>query len=373
MKFKVIIITLIAILVLCIFATVLIGYSNLKYTSQNAVLRYISQHPQNVAVACFNPNEPQRGFYHNNAETFPLASTFKVTILLGYAEQVAVGGLDPAEIIPVSALDAFYLPGTDGGAHPEFLKSLGDGRTSLTLDEVTDGMIIFSSNAATDYLLSRLKTVDWVELYGRLGLEKTSLPHSYLGLYLYMTNHETLLYDLESLGPEATLAEQTRLEQLFVKDEAWRAIETRYATNLSNQAPLDVQKNITAEFGVRASADDLAKMMLAAYGYSDALTPAAQTIARQHLEWPMQLNPQNATIFKALGVKSGAWPAVLTSAWYAEPLKYEPRVLVVLYRNLPDDYWNAWLAGMSQQTLEINVLNTANCALFANALTPIEP
>lgn len=368
MKFKIILIGLFLLLILCVLGTAILGYSNIKYTSQNAVLKYISEHKQDVAVACLDPSNPQAGFYHNSAEAYPLASTFKVVLLLGYAEQVEAGMLDPAEEIPFSALEAYYLPGTDGGAHPEFLNSLGEGRETMTLAELVDGMITYSSNAAADYLEARLKDMDWDELYSRLGLEQTSKPHSYLGLYLYITNHETGAYDLESLGPEATLAEQIRLEQLFVTDPAWREAELNYVANFTNQAGLDVQQDVTTNFGVRASASDLSKIILAIYGYTDALSPEAQLTARQHLEWPMRLNPDNARTFKTLAAKNGAWPIVLTSAWYAEPLDAQARVLVVLYRNMPYDFWEAWLASFSQQLLEVSVLTNANCDLYAEAL-----
>ena len=373
MKFRIFLIGLMIVLVICVLGMAMLGYSNIKYTSQNAVLKYISQHSQDVAVACFDPAKPQSGFYHNAEDAYPLASTFKIVLLIGYAEQVKAGTLNPDEIIPLKELEQYYLPGTDGGAHPEFLKTLGEGRTTISLAEVVDGMMTYSSNAAADYLESRLRNVDWNELYRRLELEQTSQPHSYLGLYLYITNHETGAYDLQSLGTEATLTEQLRLEHLFATDDNWRESELKYAANFTNQAPLDVQKDVTANFGVRASAKDLAKMMQAVFGDSETLSPEVQKIARQYLEWPMRLNPDNAKTFKTLAVKNGAWPAILTSAWYAEPLDAESRILVVLYRNMPDDFWDAWLASFSQQMLEVNVLTNANCDLFADALAPVTP
>lgn len=374
MKFKIILIGLMILLVLCVLGTVLVGYSNIRYTSQNAVLKYINQHSADVAVACFDPSDTQAGFYHNADQAYPLASTFKVVLLLGYAEQVADGALDPAETVAFAELDRYYLPGTDGGAHPEFLKSLGEGRTTMALSEVVEGMMTYSSNAAADYIESRLRGLaDWDEFYRRLGLEQTSKPHSYLGLYLYITNHETGAYDLESLGAEATLAEQIRLEQLFVTDDAWRETELRYAANFTNQAQLDVQRDVTANFGARASANDLARIMTAVYAENDAISPRTRELARHYLEWPMRLNPDNTKTFKILAAKNGAWPGVLTSAWYAEPLDADPRVLVVLYRNMPADFWDAWLASFSQQLLEVNVLTNANCALYADALTPVVP
>jgi D-alanyl-D-alanine carboxypeptidase len=370
MKFKIILGGLFLLLILCVLGTAIVGYSNIRYTSQNAVLKYISAHQDDVAVACFDPANPSAGFYHNADQPYPLASTFKMALLLGYAEQVASGALDPAEILPITALDAYYLPGTDGGAHPEFLKSLGEGRETLSLSEVVDGMMTYSSNAAADYILSRLADVDWDALYRRLGLDTVSPPHSYLGLYLYITNHETGTYDLTSLGPDATLAEQTRLEQLFVTDLEWREAEVRYANNFTNQAGLDVQKAVTGQYGARGSANDMARLLMVVYGADDALSPRAREIARQHLEWPMRVNPDNAKTFRTLAVKNGAWPAVLTSAWYAEPLDADPRVLVVLYRDMPQDFWDAWVASFSQQMLEVNVLTNANCDLYAEALAP---
>jgi len=370
MKFKIILGGLFLLLILCVLGTALVGYANIRYTSQNAVLKYINQHKDDIAVACFNPLNPAAGFFHNANQPYPAASTFKIVLLLGYAEQVAAGALDPAETLPITALDTFYLPGTDGGVHLEFLKSLGEGRQTLTLSEVVEGMMTYSSNAAADYILFRLADVDWDALYQRLGLATVSQPHSYLGLYLYMTNHETGIYDLTSLGPEATLAEQTRLEQLFVNDLAWREIEVRYANNFTNQAALDVQKAVTGGYGVRASATDFARMMTALYVDDDSLSPRARQIAKQHLEWPMRVNPGNANTFKVLSTKNGIWPAVLTSAWYAEPHDADPRVLIVLYRNMPNDFWNAWVAGFSHQMLEVNVLTNANCDLYAEALAP---
>lgn len=370
MKFKIILGGLFVLLILCVLGMALVGYSNLRYTSQNAVLKYITEHKQDIAVACFDPASPSSGFYHNADDPFPLASTFKMVLLLGYAEQVSAGALDPSESIPVADLDAYYLPDTDGGAHPEFIKSLGEDRQTLSLAEAVDGMMVYSSNAAADYILSRLSSVEWNALYQRLGLDTVSPPHSYLGLYLYITNHETGVYDLTSIGPEATLAEQIRLEQLFVNNPEWRQTELIYAANFTNQAGLDVQKDVTANFGVRSSARDLARLMTAIYTDDASISPRAREIIRQHLEWPMRVNSGNAKTFKILATKGGAWPAILTSAWYAEPIDAAPRVLIVFYRNMPDDFWNAWTAGFSHQMLEVNVLTNANCELYAEALTP---
>ncbi len=357
----ILIVILLALLSVCV-ALVLIA--RLFYTSQWGVRNYLRTHPEDIAIACFDPRNPSEGFYHNAEEAYPFASTFKIVILSAYAQEVAAGRLDAGELIPFSDLEAWYLPGTDGGAHPGFLKSLGEGRTTATLEEVADGMIIYSSNAATDYLLSRLGNVDFDDLYRRLGLEETTPPFSMLGLYLAMNNHEQGSVKINGIAPGTLPAAQAKYEQAFIADPAWRQAELDYVANINNFAPLNTQKWFLGVYGMGGSANDLANVMRAAYGHSDALTPAAQTIMRQHLEWPLRINPETVNEFKILATAGGAWPAVLTSAWYTETLEGEPRALVVLYANMRDDYWNTWLVGFAHQEFEADILKNADCSVF---------
>jgi D-alanyl-D-alanine carboxypeptidase len=357
------------VIALCLLAVLFVTISYFRYSSDRAVAGYIRSHPGDVAIACADPLHPETGFYHNADDAYPLASSFKLILMAAYADQVANGGLDPQEIIPLAEVEKYYLPGTDGDAHSRFLESLGAGRETLTLSEVVDGMIVYSSNAAADYLGSRLKDVDFPALYARLELEHTDLPFSYLGLYLFMTNHETGPYAEEEITLEEARAEQTRLEQLYVKDPAWRQAEIDFLHNQGNFAPVPIQKQVLHLFGMSGSARDLTRVMLAAYGYNDALSDDAQEIMGMHLSWPLRMDPSNVEEFDVLATKSGAWPGVLTSVWYAEPAgTEEARVLSVLYRSMPDDYWNAWLVSFSHQVLETKVLTTADCSLFSDAL-----
>lgn len=343
----------------------LVLIARLFYTSQWGVKNYLRAHPEDVALACLDPRSPAQGFYHNADEAYPLASTFKIVLLAAYAQEVAAGRLNAGETISISDLETWYLPGTDGGAHPEFLKSLGEGRATATLDEVVGGMIIYSSNAATDTLLSRLSSVDFDDLYQRLGLEKTTRPFSVLGLYLAMNNHEQGSVKINQIAPGSLPAAQAGYEKAFTTDPAWRQAELDYVANINNFAPLNVQKWFLSIYGMGGSARDMAKVMQAAYGHTDALSPEAQAIMRRHLEWPLRLNPGNADGFKILATKGGAWPAILTSAWYAQNRAGEPRVLVVLYANLRDDYWNTWLVTFAHQEFEADILKTADCSVFA--------
>jgi hypothetical protein len=265
-------------------------------------------------------------------------------------------------------LERYFLPGTDGGTHPEFIKSLGAGRATLTLDEAVDGMVHYGSNAATDALLARLSAVDFSRFYQRLGLEHTSQPSSFLGLYLFIKNHETGMYAEEELTAPEALDEQARLAGLFINDPAWRTAEVSFISKPTNVAPVNIQKQVLNTYGMSGSARDMARLMQAAYGYNDALTPEAQIIMRQHLEWPARVNPENTKDFKVLASASGAWPGILTSAWYAQPFNAPAHILVVFYREMPDDFWNTWITTFTHQQLETLALTNGDCSLFSNAL-----
>ncbi|GAK08443.1 serine hydrolase [Geomicrobium sp. JCM 19038] len=90
----------------------------------------------------------------NEDMNIPLASTAKMTIAGVFAEEVVSGNIDPDEQIDIVDLEKFYLPDSDGGAHLAWLKDVGE--ETVSLEEVVRGMISFSSNANTDYLLERL-------------------------------------------------------------------------------------------------------------------------------------------------------------------------------------------------------------------------
>lgn len=85
----------------------------------------------------------------------PLASTVKIIIAIEYAKQAAGGQINPEQLISIKDLAKFYIPKTDGGAHQAWLNQL-EGKSSVPLHEVARGMILYSSNANTEYLIERL-------------------------------------------------------------------------------------------------------------------------------------------------------------------------------------------------------------------------
>ena len=105
----------------------------------------------------------------------PLASTVKIILAVEYAEQIVAGKIDPQQKVSLDEPNRFYLKNTDGGAHSAWLEKMEEDnridRGKVTLHDIAKGMIQYSSNANTDYLLNVLG-VDLVnERIKKLGLE----------------------------------------------------------------------------------------------------------------------------------------------------------------------------------------------------------
>src|SRR6476659_237939 len=83
----------------------------------------------------------------------PLASTVNIIVAIEFAKQAAHDIFDGNKKIPLSELDKYYLPGTDGDAHPSWItyeKKFGNIiNDSVKLIDIARGMIMFSSYANT--------------------------------------------------------------------------------------------------------------------------------------------------------------------------------------------------------------------------------
>src|ERR1700693_26110 len=57
----------------------------------------------------------------NEDKLMPLASTVKIIVAIEFAKQAAHNVFNENAKIPLSELDKYYLPYTDGGAHPRWI------------------------------------------------------------------------------------------------------------------------------------------------------------------------------------------------------------------------------------------------------------
>jgi hypothetical protein len=116
---------------------------------------WLAQHRDNVKV--FADDGRGHRVAHQECRLSPLASAYKAI----HAATFAGSGINPQRQIKIRDWEAYYLPNTDGGAHPKSLAMLGipaNGAWAanpdqlVPLDWVVQAMIIQSDNTAADYL-----------------------------------------------------------------------------------------------------------------------------------------------------------------------------------------------------------------------------
>ncbi|MBX2875656.1 MAG: class A beta-lactamase-related serine hydrolase [Saprospiraceae bacterium] len=142
------------------------------------VLEYMLENPDKSSIYLVR-NDSVLAELNGNRKS-PLASTMKIVVAITYAEQATSGKIDPNEEILLSDLDRFYLANTDGNAHPNWLNEIQqlskvvDGKVKLK--EVAAGMIQYSSNANTDFLIWKVGLEEVNANLEKLGLS----PHDHI-------------------------------------------------------------------------------------------------------------------------------------------------------------------------------------------------
>ncbi len=171
--------------------------------SVDALVDFIGVYCSRVSLVAYRLDDPESAILVNPDARRPLASTMKILVLAGYAEAVDEGRWSPWERVPLAAVEIFFLPGRDGGAHDravEVYRRRGwlDGSGAVALRDVVWAMMAVSDNAATDYLLHRLGRERASTLPGRLGLAGSDPPLPISGVFLSWAS--------EAEGPLADVA-----------------------------------------------------------------------------------------------------------------------------------------------------------------------
>lgn len=264
----------------------------------------------------------------------PLASVVKTIIAIEFANQVVEGKIDPDEQIPLVELEKFYLANTDGGAHPNWLKEMKEGgpikNDAVSLQEIAKGMIMFSSNANTDFLLDKLGPESINHVIESLCLENHDPVYPLVSSLLVPTYLNAIE---DKKWSTSQLIE--RLQSLSLEDyrelswEIHHLLKHRKADffNGSVSIPMDLQK-IWSDRLSNATVEDYGKVM-SAISNDTATLPGGEDILRNIMEWPMKVNVSNQEIYAHLGMKGGSTAFVLNQALYVENLDGRKLELII--------------------------------------------
>ncbi len=276
------------------------------------ILEFIRDHPEKSALQLLRNDTLIAE--QNPHKVMPLASTVKIILAIEYAEQAASGIIDPDQGVTLEALDQFYVPNTDGGAHPEWLESVAekveDGQ--IAIREITKGMIEYSSNANTEWLSAKL------------GLEHINNRLDSLGV----EDHTEIYYIVSALfvGKEMfptlegeALAEQLRAMSMTDYIAATRRIHRKLSTDTTYKQELgDLRMNIQRVWSDKLPASTAAEYagILQKINSRSFFSAATHRYLDEVMEYLME-DPDNRAWLAWAGTKGGSTAFVLTKALYA--------------------------------------------------------
>ena len=330
----------------------LIGTIANAQTKADSLLNFIKTH-KNLASIYLTFNDSVIAKL-NEDKAMPLASTVKILVAVEFARQAAKHDVDENALVALKDLDKFYLQYTDGNAHQDWLdyeKSIGHiTNDSIILLNVARGMIQFSSNANTEYLMNMLGLDNIQKVATTMKVEKHSKVYPLVAsLFMYqnpkkMKEDKVLtgvnrlseqeycryIYDIHrALNSDTILKQKFKIADLSIK------MQRMWSAKLTSSTTKEYVKICNA-INIRA--------------YYDEETYA---ILSQVLETIME-NPANKKWLKHAGGKGGSTAWILTKATYATTIDNKRIELAYFFNNLnPKD--NDMLQGWMND-FELNII-----------------
>lgn len=328
--------------------------------SAQSLVEYLQAHPDTWSLAVWEVGEEGAAVVHHADRPRPLASTMKILVLAAYAKAVERGELQPDERIPLSDWDALYQPGTDGGAHATALAELESRGAikdeTVALRDIARAMIVQSDNAAPDYLMLRLGEARLKAVLEEFGVPEEEAPFPLSGSQVLVRSPPdgqlpmAWMEALEQKG-RAHIAEQSwALARRLAADEEFRRADRERLEQDGIGLNLREQMAYAQKIAPRGTARGYAKVMErvvtapSSSGWALSMSEA--------LEWPLQRSEKLRAEFRRFGTKGGSLPAVVTSAYFAQPDDQRPRVLALFIEDLPMALWGQLMKTYVQQDLE---------------------
>lgn len=268
----------------------------------------------------------------NEDKIMPLASTVKIIVAIEFAKQASHKIFDENQNVSLKELHKYYIPNTDGNAHPNWIKyETQKGNIindSVKLIDVARGMILFSSNANTEYLMDLLGADNVNNNLKLLGLKKhTPIYPLVASLFLYQNpkhlKEEKIIKEIDKLsdGQYAKIAFVTHNQLKY--DSAYK----------QKFRPQDLTLNMQKEWSDRLPASTTKEYarLCSIINNRQIFDKETYSVLAGILETLME-NPANKTWLSHAGMKGGSTIFVLTKAMYAT-LKDGTRIELAYFFN----------------------------------------
>ncbi len=310
---------------------VLIGAFAVYYflPSADKVLNFIKSNPEKSSILLVRNDTIFAS--RNIDKIMPLASTVKIILAIEYAEQSANGQINPDELISLTDLEKFYVPNTDGGAHSSWLKSIKDkiSDDKISIREISKGMIRFSSNANTEWLLNKLGIENVNNRLDSLGLKNhTEIYNIVSALFV----GKELFPDLKGKELQKKLIDLSQSEYIAATKKVHQKLlsDTLYKKDIGDFG-MDIQK-IWSDRLPSSTVEDYVSVMKK-INSRKYFSEQTQKYLDEVMEYILE-NPANKEWLEHIGMKGGSTAFVLTKALYATDKKGNKTEMAYFLNNL---------------------------------------
>jgi D-alanyl-D-alanine carboxypeptidase len=338
---------------LLVFLALAYNAANAQATA-DSLLNFIKQNKARASIY-LTQNDSILAHLNEN-KMMPLASTVKIMVAIEFAKQAAQKIFEEDKLVALSELDRYYLPNTDGDAHPDWLayeKKMGHIKNdSIPVLDVARGMIMFSSNANTEYLMDLLGPDNVKNNIELLGIKQHSAIYPLVAsLFMYQNplkkKEESILKGIKSLNEEQycryiydmhkALAYDTILKSKFRPQDLTMKMQKLWSDRLPASTTKEYVR-ICKVLNNRKFFDENTYGLIA-----------------EVLETIME-NPANRTWLIHAGMKGGSTTWVLTKALYATT-KAGDRIEMAYFFNDLTEKENNMLQGW-MNSFELSVLQS---------------
>ncbi|GED14620.1 serine hydrolase [Aneurinibacillus migulanus] len=315
-----------------------------KASTPDAMLSFIKENPERASLHYIRNGEVAATSH--SEQMMPLASAVKTVLAIEYAKQSAEGKMNPKESVPLKELEKYYLPNLDGGAHPAWRKSVEEGGVAkngaVPLEEVAKGMIQYSSNANTEYLMEKLGRDRLEQVLAELELRHHESIYPFVSSLLLP--YEIMSSDYLGLSEKEALP-KVKEKMRSMSAEEWREHAWRIHEKLSKdkdgsyKKQAEIEKWYDSELDKMnsdrfpaATAKEYAELMQKINSRS-YFSKEVQQYLHPVMEGIMQ-NPANQQWLLHAGKKGGSTAYILTDAMYATDKQGAKTELAVFFNDL---------------------------------------
>jgi len=349
--------------IILIIAALAVGFFKWSGTSNPDYVRKLLQKETVRSSIVFKENAETK-INMDSSEMMGLASTVKLMVAMEYAFQFGEGKIDSQERINLQELNKYYIPNLDGGAHEAWLndadkKNLIENDT-VPIREAARGMMAFSSNANTEFLLDRLEIEQIEKRMKAIGIKEHSPLH-------YFTSSIFIPYEIKLREYQDTSMNDAKKDIIKhinnMDDKEWAALSSDIHEKLASNAQYKEKANvldwwnedydrIQSERFIKSTASEYADFMSKV---NNKQFPEKVQAELEYLLGSLMDNPANQEWLERAGKKGGSTMYIITDALFAEDKQGNKFELAIFFNEL--EWYQSRKLMASLNEFELKLLN----------------